>query len=104
MLTLPWTQYANVFQPAKVPPIHQSTQQRAIGIFIIGIWSTPTLILVSLMKRRRHDLESRVIDLGTMGSVIAYHLLKQNFNVIGYDILLERGAKLEKAGLKIQIL
>ena len=56
------------------------------------------------MKRRRHDLESRVIDLGAMGSVIASHLLKQNFNVIGYDILLERGAELEKARLKIQIL
>jgi 3-hydroxyisobutyrate dehydrogenase-like beta-hydroxyacid dehydrogenase len=41
-----------------------------------------------------------VIGLGAMGSVIASHLLDKNFDVMGYDLLPERGDELKKLGLK----
>ena len=39
--------------------------------------------------------------MGAMGSVIASHLLDKNFDVMGYDLLPERGDELKKLGLKI---
>ena len=41
-----------------------------------------------------------LIGLGAMGEVIATHLLEKKFDVSGYDIVPERGQKLEVFGLK----